>query len=231
MKKFVTPVVVFALCATIGSAYAFNSVRISQVYGGGGNTGAVYNQDFVELFNNSGSPVSLTGWSIQYGSAAGTTGWGSGSNTTFNFPDGATIGPCKYLLIGMAFGANTGLPALPTVDYTGLIAMSATAGKVALISNATAPTACSGSVVGGVVVDNLGWGATAVCYEGAVAPGTANGTGSIRAGGGTTDTDNNSSDFSTAAPVARNSASPANVNCLATPATPQSWGMIKTIYR
>jgi hypothetical protein len=41
-------------------------VVISQVYGGGGNSGATYQNDFVELYNRSSSPVSLTGWSINY---------------------------------------------------------------------------------------------------------------------------------------------------------------------
>src|SRR5262249_3049522 len=33
------------------------SVKISQVYGGGGNSGATYKNDFIELFNQSTSPV------------------------------------------------------------------------------------------------------------------------------------------------------------------------------
>ena len=45
---------------------------ISQVYGGGGNTGAPFTNDFVELFNRGGSEVSLDGWSLQYASATGT---------------------------------------------------------------------------------------------------------------------------------------------------------------
>src|SRR5262245_32592033 len=48
------------------------TVIISQIYGGGGNAGAVYRSDFVEIFNRGSAPVSLTGWSIQYASATGT---------------------------------------------------------------------------------------------------------------------------------------------------------------
>ena len=47
-------------------------VVISQVYGGGGNSGAPYTNDFIELFNRGTSTVSLAGWSIQYTSATGT---------------------------------------------------------------------------------------------------------------------------------------------------------------
>jgi len=55
--------------------YGQNSlgVVISQIYGGGGNQGAAYRNDFVELFNRSGAPVNLTGWTIQYASATGSS--------------------------------------------------------------------------------------------------------------------------------------------------------------
>ena len=46
---------------------------ISQVYGGGGNSGATLRNDFIELFNPGGASVTLTGWSVQYTSSAGTT--------------------------------------------------------------------------------------------------------------------------------------------------------------
>ena len=46
---------------------------ISQVYGGGGNTGAPFTHDFIEIFNPTASPVNVNGWSVQYASAAGTT--------------------------------------------------------------------------------------------------------------------------------------------------------------
>src|SRR6185503_11498621 len=49
-------------------------VVISQLYGGGGNTNATYQNDFVELYNPSGITFDLTGWSLQYTSAAG-DGW------------------------------------------------------------------------------------------------------------------------------------------------------------
>src|SRR5258705_13957155 len=50
-----------------------SGIVISQVYGGGGNAGATLTNDFIELFNRGNSAVSLTGWSVQYASAAGST--------------------------------------------------------------------------------------------------------------------------------------------------------------
>ena len=54
-------------------AQAASDVVISQVYGGGGNSGATLKNDFIELFNLGGAAVNVTGWSVQYGSATGTT--------------------------------------------------------------------------------------------------------------------------------------------------------------
>src|SRR3546814_5371105 len=48
-------------------------VLVSQVYGGGGNSGATLRNDFVELFNNGSDPVDLNGWSVQYASSGGSS--------------------------------------------------------------------------------------------------------------------------------------------------------------
>ena len=46
-----------------------SDIVISQVYGGGGNTGASLKNDFVEIINHTGAPIDLSGWSIQIASA------------------------------------------------------------------------------------------------------------------------------------------------------------------
>lgn len=48
-------------------------VVISEVYGGGGNTGAVYTNDFIELYNNGETAVELSTWSVQYASTTGSS--------------------------------------------------------------------------------------------------------------------------------------------------------------
>src|SRR5687767_8283238 len=48
-------------------------VAISEIYGGGGNSGSTYTHDFIELYNLSADPVDLSGWSVQYASATGTS--------------------------------------------------------------------------------------------------------------------------------------------------------------
>jgi hypothetical protein len=42
-------------------ALGSNSLVISQIYGGGGNTNAVYKNDFIEIFNRSNVAVGVFG--------------------------------------------------------------------------------------------------------------------------------------------------------------------------
>ncbi|MCE4282316.1 lamin tail domain-containing protein, partial [Xanthomonas hortorum] len=60
-------------CALAVAGHANAQVVISQVYGGGGNSGATFRSDFIELHNTGSSTVSLDGWSVQYASAAGSS--------------------------------------------------------------------------------------------------------------------------------------------------------------
>ena len=46
---------------------------VSQVFAGGGNAGAPFANDFVELFNRGSTAVDVSGWTVQYASATGTT--------------------------------------------------------------------------------------------------------------------------------------------------------------
>ena len=163
---------------------ASTTVVISEVYGGGGNSGAPYNSDFVELYNLSTTTVDLAGWTVQYYSANGTTAQRT--------PLSGTVAPGSSFLVKQASGSNTAATALPTPDIVGTIPMSATAGRVVLVN------------AGGQTVDLLGWGGASVS-EGAPAPSTSNSTSSARKAA-CTDTDDNSVDFATGAPTPRNSA-------------------------
>ncbi|MDQ3494625.1 MAG: lamin tail domain-containing protein [Pseudomonadota bacterium] len=182
------------LCG-FGAAQA--QVVISQVYGGGGNSGATLKNDFIELRNNGAIAVSLDGWSVQYASAAGTT-W---SRTNL----AGSIAPGGYYLIQQAQGAG-GTADLPAPDATGTIAMAAGSGKVALVQ---AMTSLAGSCpLGGAVIDFVGYGSSANCFEGAGPTATlTNTTAALRKGDGSVDTDNNNNDFTTGAPNPRNSGS------------------------
>jgi uncharacterized protein len=186
----------FLLFAISGAANA--QVVISQVYGGGGNTGATYRSDFVELHNNGATSVDLSTWSIQYSSSTGTT-W-TRSNLNGSIAAGA------YFLVKQADGAGTTLPALPTPDNIGTIAMSGTAGKVALVNNQT--TLTGSCPLGGTVTDFVGYGTATNCSETAPTATLGNALAAVRAGNGCIDVGNNSTDFTALTPIARNTASP-----------------------
>lgn len=176
-------------------------VVISQVYGGGGNSGAPYNSDYIELFNRGNATQSLTGWSVQYASSTGTT-WLTQSLS-------GSIAAGKYYLIKVGPTGTTGA-ALPTPDLTGStsINLSGSTGKVALVSSTTA---LSGSCPSGTTIkDFIGYG-SANCAEGSTAPTLSNTTAAKRASNGCTDVNNNATDFSAGAPAPRNSATAANL--------------------
>ncbi|HEU4728531.1 MAG TPA: thrombospondin type 3 repeat-containing protein [Kofleriaceae bacterium] len=166
---------------------------ISQVYGGGGNSGATLKNDFIELHNPTSAPISVAGMSVQYASSTGTASW-----LVTTLPD-ATIAPGGYFLIQEAAGSG-GTMNLPTPDAMGSIAMGAGAGKVALVANATA---LSGACPATNVIDEVGYGSTN-CSESAATPTLSATLAALRVQNGCSDTDNNSRDFSTAAPAPRN---------------------------
>lgn len=206
MTKLVTPwkalsIAVFSLLAASPALAQPCHLVISQVYGGGGNSGASYTNDYVVIFNPTGSSQSLTGWSVQYASAAGTS-WTVGALS-------GSVAAGRYFLYQMASGGANG-SALPTADAsTTAINMSATVGKVALVSSTTALT--GSCPTGGAIVDFVGFGTTANCNEGGTNAPAPSATNAIfRAGAGCTDTDVNGSDFSAAAANPRNSATAAN---------------------
>lgn len=188
------------IAAAFGArAQTAGDVVISQIYGGGGNSGALYTNDFVELHNRTAAPVSLSGWSLQYTSATGTS-WGSQKTALTG-----SISAGGYLLVQMASGGAAGT-VLPAPDATGTTNLSATAGKIALVRSTTslASVACPSDPA---IADLVGYGATANCSEGAPAPAPSNTTAIQRTDAGCTDSANNATDFIAGAPLARNSSS------------------------
>ena len=209
-------VVIGALIALVGSANAFaaGNLVVSQVYGGGGNAGASYTHDYIEIFNRGNVSVPLNGMSVQYASSTGTGAFGANSGQLTELPSVA-LQPGQYLLIQEFSQAAVGAP-LPTADVVDAtpINMSGTAGKVALVVDAVTlgcnggSTPCSPSQLARIV-DLVGYGA-ANFFEGAgPAPTQSNTSAAARNGAGCDDSDNNSTDFSTLSPPGpRNTSSP-----------------------
>jgi hypothetical protein len=178
---------------------------ISQVYGGGGNTGAPLTHDFVELRNRTASPINLAGLSLQYQSGGGTT-WAVSAALSGVIPANG------YFLVQFA-GGSTGV-ALPTPDQVIMTSpqnLSGTNGKVALVSGTSAlASACPTSGV----IDLVSYGSTtSACAEGQSAPAPSNTLAVVRGGAGCLDTQMNGTDFTAAAPAPRNSATAPGAAC------------------
>ncbi len=183
---------------------------ISQVYGGGGNSGASHTHDFIELFNKGTTAIPLTDMSLQYASATGTGNFGANPGQLTELS--GTVQPGRYFLVQEASQAAVGSPLPPPdlIDPTP-IAMAAGAGKVALVTgnatlgcNGAGAQSCDAAALGRIV-DLVGYG-NANFYEGSgAAPTLSSTTSAQRNEGGCTDTGNNNADFTAASAAPRNS--------------------------
>ena len=172
-----------------------SQVVVSQIFGGGGNSGAPFTNDFIEIFNRGTSAISLAGWSVQYASATAST-WSVAPLTS------VVLLPGQYYLVQQSSGGSTGIP-LPVPDAIGTIALAAGAGKVALVTNSTALTGTCPS--NSNIVDMVGYGTTANCFRGsAPAPAASNTNALLRRADGCQDLRNNATDFATGPPGPRN---------------------------
>ncbi len=203
MKKIFT---ILGIVAVAGIANA--QIVINEVYGGGGNSGSTYKNDFVELINKGTSPITLTGATLQYASSAGTF------NSYHTLPS-ITLAPGQTYLVQEAAGTG-GTTNLPTPDFiattlvnfngstnnsTDGFAMAGTNMKIVLASNSVqvaSPTDAN-------VLDFVGVGSANQFEGSAAAPAMSNSTSVSRTNG--VDTNNNSADFTAGAPTPQNSAS------------------------
>lgn len=187
---------------------AGNALVISQFYGGGGNSGSLFTNDFIEIFNNSPAVADLGGLSVQYASARATT-W---HKTDLS----GALAPYHYYLIQEAGGSYGSTP-LPAPDSTDTIALSASSGNIALVNTQNLLSG-SAACLGPSILDLVGYG-SAVCHEGGAAmAGLSNTESAARLAGGLTDSNDNLLDFTLLLPPQpRNTAAPANAPVAAVP--------------
>ncbi|HKD93222.1 MAG TPA: lamin tail domain-containing protein [Gaiellaceae bacterium] len=217
MKRIHLLVLLSALALPFGVASARGSgagnLVVGEVYAAGGNSGAVYANDYVELFNRGAGSVAVDGWTLQYASASSTS-WQSTALS-------GTIPAGGHYLVQLASGGANGA-ALPAADATGTSNLAVSGGKVAVVDDATALScgASAGSCsAASDVQDLIGYG-SAADFEGSDAAPTPSATKSLaRAGGGCTDTDDNAADFAAATPNPQNSAAAASPCSITPPPT------------
>jgi DNA/RNA endonuclease G (NUC1)/uncharacterized protein YjdB len=182
----------------VAAAPSTPNVTISQIYGGGGTSGATFQKDFIELFNRGASAVDIGGWSVQYASNSGSS-WSATA-----IPDGVMLQPGQYYLVQEAAGDNPNA-ALPTPDAIGTLAMSGTVGKV-ILSRTT--TELSGVCpIDANVVDRVNYGAAACASIWTRTPAPSNSNAVLRADAGCTYTGDAAADFTADPPTPRNTAS------------------------
>ena len=178
------------VAATSASAAPSTGLVVNEVYGGGGNSGSTYTNDFVELANRGTAAVDLSGYTVQYHAGSGTGAWQS---TQLR----GSIAPGARYLVGEAAGTG-GTQPLPSPQVTGSIAMSATAGTIALVNGASLLTCQDSASCRSASVDLVGYGAAAI-DETTPAAGASN-TASVQRKDAA-DSDDNSADFAAAAPT------------------------------
>lgn len=184
----------------LASTFASAQVVISQVYGGGGATTGTptWQNDYVELFNPTASPVSIAGWTVRYAAATGTS-W-----TAATAIGTVTLQPGQYYLVQVGTAGTVGAALSPAADLTSSAPnMGAASGKVVLVKNGTAFAAGTSCPTGADISDFAPYGTTNCTSVTGVLTNTS---AAVRASAGCGST------FSVVSgPVPRNSSSPFNV--------------------
>jgi hypothetical protein len=194
-----------------GVCTAVSPIIISQVYGGGGNSGSTFKQDFIELHNRSESDFTVpANWSVQYMSATGATG----NFQVTQIPANTIIKAGGFFTIREAAGTGTTQIDVPADITTGTIPMAAGNGRVALVSGTTALSAVpangqacptQGQVVGSeTVLDFVAFGSPNNCTNPTATLAAA--TSAQRLTNGCVDSKNNSTDFFVASAAPRSTA-------------------------
>ncbi|MGC4111656.1 MAG: ExeM/NucH family extracellular endonuclease [Nocardioides sp.] len=184
---------VFAGGALLGPAHANpagTGLVISEVYGAGGNSGATYNADYVELFNPTDAAISVVGDYIHYRSAGGSSG-GTPAALTGSVPAHG------HYLIQMGAASATNGVALPTPDAGPFGFSLAAAGGQVFLLNTPDPITTSGDMKGVAgVVDMVGATSSSTSFETKPTTGAATTANSLQRTATGADTDDNSVDFS-----------------------------------
>ncbi len=205
VRTSLLPVILLSVAAPLlaaTAAPASTTVVISQVYTAGGNSGSTFNADYVELFNLSSAPVSITGWALQYFSA---TASATASPTITKLTANITLQPGQHYLVeatpGSAGTATANAPDLPNTN----LAMGASAGRIYVTSTQTPLSNASGCPT--AYVDFVGYGSTANCFEGTAPAPQPSLSQPIARTNSCVDANSNNTEFALTSTAARNTSS------------------------
>jgi hypothetical protein len=192
---------------SIAQSIADPNIRISQIYTRGGEAGATFQNDYVELFNRGMTDVDISGWSLNIANFSGVPPniQISSSSIRLFSSTGIIMTPGSHFLIKFGGSGTNGQP-IPTSDINlNPVPISDTGGQIVLVAkDKTLPFGyCPAAPdLTGVVVDYVGYG-IAICYEGTVTLAPPPDKALLRVGNGCTDNNDNLADFSFATPTPR----------------------------
>lgn len=157
------------IAVTVKAAVAVQgSLLIYEVYGGGGDSGAVFKNDYVVLYNGTNATVDLANYTLHYSGATST--FGTANNVTMT----GTLEAGKFIVVKLGGNTNANGIDLPHVGVTAGITtygsgmnMAGANGIIALVGDTTIGTALTGKD-DPRIVDLFGYG-TANKYEGTAA--------------------------------------------------------------
>ena len=189
-------------------------IVLSQIYGSGGLAGSSYQNNFLEIFNRTSSPINISGWKFYIATATGTFN----QSISFVSSRGIGIGAHRYLLIKFGPDSTNGAP-LPTPDLVAIFHIDPPpgvppipdlnlfpSGKVFITEPGSNLLGTSCPLPNPLIIDFVGYGSTANCFEGTGPTATINNTtAAVRKNGGFIDTDSNVNDFAVRPPSPRNS--------------------------
>jgi len=205
---------------------AAGDIVFSQIYASGGNPGSTFQNNFLEVFNRTTNVVDISGWRFYITDATGTF------NQAISFVSsrGIGIGAGHYLLIQFGPPSANGAP-LPAPDF--IVSSDpiivpgfppippvnlSPSGKIFLTPPGTNLFGSTCPLPNAEIVDFVGYGSTANCFEGGgSAPTLSSTTAALRIVNGCGDTDNNNGDFLADVPTPRNSGTAPNFCSTAPP--------------
>jgi Calx-beta domain/Lamin Tail Domain len=208
-RRFLAAIFCLLIFSSLSTAQstADPNIRISQIYTRGGEAGATFQNDYVELFNRGNVDVDVSGWSLNISNFAGIPPniQISATNIKFFSSPSLIMSPGSHLLIKFGGGGPNGQPiSTPDINLNPF-PLSDTGGQIVLLpKDKTLPFFyCPAAPdLTGVVVDYLGYG-IAICYENRVALAPPPDQSLLRVDGGCTDNNDNLADFSFATPNPR----------------------------
>ena len=157
MRKLNVLIFIVTLSLNVALAQVADYVVLSEIYGGGGEQGSHWSNDYITLYNPTSDAVDLSTWSVQYAIFNSST-WRV-TNLIGTIPAGG------YYAIQMGGGVQ-GIAPLPfTPNVIGNINIDKNKGKIALVNIQSALTV-SNPIGNPNVIDFVGYGNGTNAFEG-----------------------------------------------------------------